>query len=53
METIQPKRGGSSRQQRKVNKTVAVTHDKPIASRSYQKLGYTPKKYAVRTKTAV
>lgn len=47
-------RGGSSRtQQRKVNQTVAVTHDKPVASRSYQKLGYTPKKYAVRTKTAV
>tara|TARA_B110001450_G_scaffold223024_1_gene219919 strand:+ start:416 stop:556 length:141 start_codon:yes stop_codon:yes gene_type:complete len=43
----------SSRKQRTVNQTVAVSNDKPVASRSYQKLGYTPKKYAVRTKTAV
>lgn len=34
-------------------KFVPVSHEAPFGSRSYISLGYTPKKYNVRPKTAV
>lgn len=43
----------SRKQERQVPKFVPVTHEAPFGSRSYITLGYTPKKYNVRPRTAV